>query len=72
MSTSDILLLAAWKPCPVTLPDRVRLGQGVEIIDVPLFLATQISRLASPCAQVAGLAAEALEQFITITNLSTP
>ena len=69
MTTTDVLALAAWPPCPIQLPAEVSLGAHGTITDVPRHLATQVARLDSPCPLLRALARESLDTFITRAGL---
>lgn len=71
MTTTDAIALIHWPPCPLQLPERVRLGQHAEIVDVPAFLACQLSRLDSPSRRLRECAQEALERLAEKIHTST-
>lgn len=69
MTTTDVLALAAWPPCPIQLPTEVSLGAHGTINNVPLHLATQVQRLDSECPLLRALARESLATFIARAGL---
>lgn len=73
MTTQDASDLIHWPPCPLHIPEGIRLRMhGGEIVNVPRFLSLHVSRLDSPSALLARLSREALDEFILlITQPST-
>lgn len=60
MEPDHILAFAAWPPCPIHLPDQVRVGQWGVIFDVPRFISLHIARLDSECPLLRKIAARNL------------
>lgn len=69
MTTQDAADLMSWPPCPLQLPEGIRLKMhGGEIINVPRFLSLHVSRLDSPSPLLARLSREALDEFISLIS----
>ena len=47
LTTSEVLALAAWPPCPLHLPATIEPAAWIRINDVPHFISLHITRLDS-------------------------
>lgn len=72
MNPDHILDLAAWPPCPIHLPDQVRMGEWGTIYDVPRFISLHIARLDSESPLLRKIAARNLAELARKLSQSQP
>jgi hypothetical protein len=73
MTRDQVLAFAAAPRCPLLLPTSIQIAPGSEILDVPGFIATQMSRInESDSKRLQTLSSQALawlaEKLETITH----
>jgi len=73
MTRDQVLEFATSPRCPLLLPTSIHISQGSEILDVPGFIATQMSRInESDAPRLQNLSSQALawlaEKLETITH----
>lgn len=73
MTRDQVLLFAAAPRCPLDLPTSITIAPGSEILDVPGFISTQMTRInESDATRLQNLSSQALawlaEKLETITH----
>lgn len=72
MQPDHILALAAWPPCPLHLPDQVRVGEWGIIFDVPRFIGLHLERLDSESVLLRKISARNLAALARKLSQSQP